>query len=55
MDVFLTAEKEVAPKVAYVADNVVEVIYELYPYGAVREAVVRKIRGRRAASPSPSS
>ena len=55
VDVFLTAEKEVAPKVAYVADNVVELIYEVYPYGAVREAVVKKIRGGRAASPSPSS
>jgi KaiC/GvpD/RAD55 family RecA-like ATPase len=48
VDVFLTAEKEVAPNVAYVADNVVELIYEVYPYGAVREAVVRKIRGGRA-------
>lgn len=48
MDVFLTAEKEVAPGVAYVADNVVELIYEVYPYGAVREAVVRKVRGGRA-------
>ncbi len=48
VDVFLTAEKEVAPKVAYVADNVVELIYEVYPYGVVREAVVRKIRGGRA-------
>jgi len=48
VDVFLTAEKEVAPKVAYIADNVVELIYEVYPYGAVREAVVRKIRGGRA-------
>jgi circadian clock protein KaiC len=48
VDVFLTAEREVAPKVAYVADNVVELIYEVYPYGAVREAVVRKIRGGRA-------
>ncbi len=27
----MTAEKEVAPKVAYVADNVVELIYEVYP------------------------
>ncbi|ABL88936.1 hypothetical protein Pisl_1787 [Pyrobaculum islandicum DSM 4184] len=33
---------------AYVADNVIELIYEVYPYGAVREAVVRKIRGGRA-------
>ncbi len=48
VDVFLTAEKEVAPKVAYVADNVVELIHEVYPYGTVREAVVRKIRGGRA-------
>ena len=48
VDVFLTAEKDVAPKVAYIADNVVELIYEVYPYGAVREAVVRKIRGGRA-------
>ncbi len=44
----MTAEKEVAPKVAYVADNVVEPIHEVYPYGTVREAVVRKIRGGRA-------
>ncbi len=42
MDVFLTG-----PKVTYVAANVVELIYEVYPYGAVREAAVRKIRGGR--------
>ncbi len=48
VDVFLAAEREVAPKVAYVVANVVELIYEVYPYGAVREAVVRKIRGGRA-------
>ena len=48
VDVFLTAEKEVASKVAYVADNVIELIYEVYPYGALREAVVRKIRGGKA-------
>jgi circadian clock protein KaiC len=47
VDVFLTAEKEVAPKVAYVAANVVELIHEVYPHGAVREAVVRKICGGR--------
>jgi hypothetical protein len=28
-----------------VADNVIELIYEVYPYGALREAVVRRIRG----------
>jgi hypothetical protein len=48
IDVFLTAEREVAPKVAYIADNVIELVYEIYPYGALREAVVRKVRGRRA-------
>ncbi len=48
VDVFLTAEKDVASKVTYVADNVIELIYEVYPYGALREAVVRKIRGGRA-------
>lgn len=48
VDVFLTAEREVAPKVAYIADNVVELLYDVYPYGAVREAVVRKIRGGKA-------
>jgi KaiC/GvpD/RAD55 family RecA-like ATPase len=48
VDVFLTAEKDVASKVTYVADNVIELIYEVYPYGALREAVVRKIRGGKA-------
>jgi KaiC/GvpD/RAD55 family RecA-like ATPase len=48
VEVFLTAEKDVASKVAYVADNVIELIYEVYPYGALREAVVRKIRGGKA-------
>ena len=48
MDVFLTAEKEVATKITYVADNVIELVYEVYPYGALREAVVKKIRGGRA-------
>jgi circadian clock protein KaiC len=48
VDVFLTAEKDVASKVTYVADNVIELIYEVYPYGALREVVVRKIRGGKA-------
>jgi len=48
IDVFLTAEKEVATKITYVADNVIELVYEVYPYGAVREALVKKIRGGRA-------
>ncbi|MEZ0319566.1 MAG: ATPase domain-containing protein [Pyrobaculum sp.] len=45
VDVFLTAEREVAEKVAYVADNVIELLYEVHPYGALRTAVVKKIRG----------
>ncbi|WP_148682442.1 RAD55 family ATPase [Pyrobaculum neutrophilum] len=53
VDVFLTAEREVAQRVAYVADNVIELFYEVYPYGAVREAVVRKIRGGRAGYTMP--
>lgn len=48
IDVFVTAEKEVAEKVAYVADNVIELVYDVRPYGAYREMVVRKIRGGRA-------
>jgi len=48
VDVFLTAEKEVAAKITYVADNVIELVYEVYPYGAVREVLVKKIRGGRA-------
>ncbi|WP_258870206.1 RAD55 family ATPase [Pyrobaculum aerophilum] len=48
IDVILTAEKEVAMKVAYIADNVLELIYEVRPYGAYRELVVRKIRGGKA-------
>ena len=48
VDVFLTAEKEVAAKITYVADNVIELVYEVYPYGAVREALVKKRRGGRA-------
>jgi len=53
VDVFLTAEKEVAAKIAYVADNVIELVYEVYPYGAVREALVKKIRGGRAGCSLP--
>ena len=45
VDVFLTAERHVAEKVTYVADNVIELVYEVYPYGALRTAVVRKVRG----------
>ena len=37
----MTAEKQAAPEVTYVADNVVELIYGVYSCGAVREAVVR--------------
>ena len=31
IDVFLTAEKEVATKIMYVADNVIELVYEVIP------------------------
>ena len=53
VDVFLTAEKDVASKVTYVADNVIELLYEVYPYGVLREAVVRKIRGGKAGYSMP--
>jgi hypothetical protein len=32
---------------------VIELIYEVYPYGALREAVVRKIRGGKAGCSIP--
>ncbi|MFP3250126.1 MAG: ATPase domain-containing protein [Thermoproteus sp.] len=48
VDVFITAEEEAASKVTYIADNVIKLDYEVYPYGAVREAVVKKVRGGRA-------
>jgi len=53
VDVFLTAEKDVASKVTYVADNVIELLYEVYPYGALRDVVVRKIRGGKAGYSMP--
>ncbi|MCU7787685.1 RAD55 family ATPase [Pyrobaculum sp. 3827-6] len=48
IDVFLTAEREVAEKVAYIADNVIELVYDLKPYGAIREMLVKKVRGGKA-------
>lgn len=53
VDVFLTAEKDVVSKVIYVADNVIELLYEVYPYGVLRDAVVRKIRGGKAGYSMP--
>ena len=53
VDVFLTAEKDEASRVAYVADNVIELVYEVYPYGASRDAVVRKLRGGKAGYSMP--
>lgn len=48
MDVLATAERQVAERIMYIADNVIELRYDVYPYGTVRELVVRKIRGGRA-------
>jgi len=45
VDVFLTAEEHVAGQLTYLADNVIELHYEVYPYGSFRELVVRKVRG----------
>lgn len=48
VDVFLTAERDVAEKVTYIADNVVELSYNVTPFGAMREVIVKKVRGGRA-------
>ncbi|MGC8583450.1 MAG: RAD55 family ATPase [Thermoproteus sp.] len=48
VDVIVTAERQVAERLTYIADNVVELRYEVFPYGTVREMVVRKVRGGKA-------
>lgn len=48
VDVIVTAERQVAERMMYIADNVIELRYDVYPYGTVRELVVRKVRGGRA-------
>lgn len=47
-DVVMTAERQVAEGLTYIADNVIELRYDIFPYGTVREMVVRKIRGSKA-------
>lgn len=53
VDVFLTAEAHVAEQLTYLADNVIELKYEVYPYGSFRELVVRKVRGGPAGYTTP--
>jgi len=53
VDVFLTAERQVAEQLTYLADNVIELRYEVYPYGSFRELVVRKVRGGPAGYTTP--
>jgi len=53
VDVFLTAEEHVAEQLTYLADNVIELKYEVYPYGSFRELVVRKVRGGPAGYTTP--
>jgi len=53
VDVFLTAEEHVAGQLTYLADNVIELKYEVYPYGSFRELVVRKVRGGPAGYTTP--
>jgi len=53
VDVFLTAERQVAEQLTYLADNVIELRYEVHPYGSFRELVVRKVRGGPAGYTTP--
>jgi len=53
VDVFLTAERQVAEQLTYLADNVIELHYEVHPYGSFRELVVRKVRGGPAGYTTP--
>jgi len=53
VDVFLTAERQVAEQLTYLADNVIELKYEVHPYGSFRELVVRKVRGGPAGYTTP--
>jgi len=53
VDVFLTAERQVAEQLTYLADNVIELKYEVYPYSSFRELVVRKVRGGPAGYTTP--
>jgi len=53
VDVFLTAEEHVAGQLTYLADNVIELKYEVHPYGSFRELVVRKVRGGPAGCTTP--
>ncbi len=55
VDVLATAERQVAERITYIADNVIELRYDVYPYGTVRELVVRKARGGRAGYVVPFS